>query len=591
MSSRPATEPHKGTDDPEKTLPQRLKRRLHILLGVAFIALGLAFIALGVAFIALGVASTALGKVFTALGVAFIALGVAFIALGAASTTLAVAFMALGAASTAVGVVLILHFRDAAETLLQRIVTVLLIVLATLLVMLAASFIALSVRMISLVRDKTKKLPRDETDKLLALLQKSFEFLIALAVLWIGLFLLLDALKGRPVAAAFSRVGGPTRVETALEASRFWRTPQRVVTTSANAPQETMLVAADCAMRLDAPLLFTSPDENRQQPVNRMIDAWRTSAGPGDPPRFKPVEVPNGRDVTSCVHDGGPPHPLPDGLSTLEVSNRQLDLPGVEVREKLASVVVLAAAKAPREIPDVAVALALAAHMAREDGQVSLLVVPRFLEADPELKGQLRGRRELVAGGVVLGQTGVLPEDTRILLHQLLTSTDRPGILAELKTTLGSLTPLIAALLAFLGALMASKVGPDLAKATSNAAPDLERAISQRASDLEQAISQRASDLTEGGRRIMERVITTQRPRRTGLRSGQEVTVWLRSGWRVIGKVSHGKDGADVPAVAFLQLSAAKLARDEYESEQTAEMTLLPVEDIELIKLIKAEGQ
>jgi hypothetical protein len=41
---------------------------------------------------------------------------------------------------------------------------------------------------------------------------------VALGVLLIAFVLLWDAHQGRPVAAAFSRVGGPTRVETAIEA-------------------------------------------------------------------------------------------------------------------------------------------------------------------------------------------------------------------------------------------------------------------------------------------------------------------------------------------------------------------------------------
>jgi hypothetical protein len=33
-----------------------------------------------------------------------------------------------------------------------------------------------------------------------------------------------------PIAASFTRVGGRTRVETALEAARFWTAPKHVVT-------------------------------------------------------------------------------------------------------------------------------------------------------------------------------------------------------------------------------------------------------------------------------------------------------------------------------------------------------------------------
>jgi hypothetical protein len=123
------------------------------------------------------------------------------------------------------------------------------------------------------------------------------------------------------------------------------------------------------------------------------------------------TKVRNQRDVIGCMETADPAKV--DGLSTLEVPNRPFELVGVRARERLAPVVVFAVAKAPRDPPDVAVGLALAAHMAKIDREVSLVVVPRYLEADPELEDQLRRRRELVKGGVVLGQTGILSEDTR----------------------------------------------------------------------------------------------------------------------------------------------------------------------------------
>jgi hypothetical protein len=87
----------------------------------------------------------------------------------------------------------------------------------------------------------------------------------------------------------------------------------------------------------------------------------------------------------------------------------------------------------------------------------------------------------------------------------------------------------------------------------------------------------------------------------TELADGQEVTVWLRSGWKVTGTVNHdqgrpdvkqGKNGADVRTmtvlrlngtVTVLRLNVAKLAREGYKSEQEARLMLVPVENIELI--------
>jgi hypothetical protein len=126
------------------------------------------------------------------------------------------------------------------------------------------------------------------TDDKGPLWQRLLVFIIALAVLGIGIWLLVDISVGTPTAAAFTRVGGETHVETALEASRFWTTESgRVVTVSPAAGQEAiMLGAAQCAMAYDAPLLFRSQDPKRK----RAVDA--TIAGRG----LSPIDVASGDD-------------------------------------------------------------------------------------------------------------------------------------------------------------------------------------------------------------------------------------------------------------------------------------------------------
>ena len=220
-------------------------------------------------------------------------------------------------------------------------------------------------------------------------------------------------------------------------------------------------------MAYDAPLLFTSSDPTRQQLVNATINDWRkieTPEGPGRPevipihsqrdswqvtlPEVIPIQ--NQPQVKNCL----PNADLADvaGLSTLEVPNPLIQLPQVPVPQTLAHVVVFAAAIEPGDPPDVAVGLALAAHMARANREkVSLVVVPHYLESDLELENKLQRQHELVTGGVVLGQTPTVPEDTRALLRQLLTTRDGHGVLAQLQDDLGSVGSLIAALLTLVG--------------------------------------------------------------------------------------------------------------------------------------------
>jgi len=63
-----------------------------------------------------------------------------------------------------------------------------------------------------------------------------------------------------------------------------------------------------------------------------------------------------------------------------------------------------------------------------------------------------------------LGSANVLPSETRDLLRQLLTSTDRQGVLGEIRTNLGSVGPLIAALLALFGLRTAARKAPEIGR-------------------------------------------------------------------------------------------------------------------------------
>jgi hypothetical protein len=241
------------------------------------------------------------------------------------------------------------------------------------------------------------------------------QIILAVLVVIIALLSLWDALWGRPVAASFTRVGGPTRVETAVEASRFWlEPPTQVVTTPARGSREISgnesrvdeirMGAARCAVRHDAPLLLTSPNRKRQVLVDQTIARWRRKGG-----ALEVIDIQNEDDVSACLSRSIPG--LAEHLSTLGMPDigepdPQLTIPEVDAGQ-LEPTIVFAPPKSPVDQPDVAVGLALAAHMARKDRPVSLAVVPRYIEADSELDEALRKRRRQVDGGIVLGPTEV----------------------------------------------------------------------------------------------------------------------------------------------------------------------------------------
>jgi hypothetical protein len=93
-------------------------------------------------------------------------------------------------------------------------------------------------------------------------------------------------------------------------------------------------------------------------------------------------------------------------------------------------------------------------------GHVSLVLVPRFVEADPVLEDRLRSQRHAVLGGVVVGQTEILPEDVRGLTRQLLTNVGKGGLLGELRNNLGAVETLIAAVFALFGVSGIAQAAP-----------------------------------------------------------------------------------------------------------------------------------
>jgi hypothetical protein len=443
-----------------------------------------------------------------------------------------------------------------------------------------------------------------------------------LGVLVLAIYLLIVNWRGRPVTAAFTRAGGETLVETAVDASRFWLTPpQRVVETSANATQEIMLGAAQCAMVHDAPLLFTSPNPKRQRVVDATINSWRKNATTRGQPSLEVIRNP--RDVTRCIATGDPDYA--NRLSTLKVPNQKPQpsqlpwlpqrhrVPPVPAHRTLAPVVVFAAALAPWYPPDIAVGFALAAHMATAGQEVSLVVVPRYLEADPALEHQLEKQHELVTGGVVLGQTPTVPEDTRTLLRQLLATTNRQDFWSLLQADLGTLGSQIAALLALLGLgaattalVLAFEIRHQiiLLRESGGYAPDT-RTGGPKVVSLPGRRRSRDESAAPQDPEARQPPAATEPNWFTPLGNVERgrVTVMLRSGWQVTGDYNgrhfpgEGQDPANVRAGtvvrldnAMLECSEMKLAgfsEQERPQPKDPEFVLVQVGDIELITRIR----
>ena len=271
------------------------------------------------------------------------------------------------------------------------------------------------------------------------------------------------------VAADFTRVGGATRVETAADAATFWLTPPaQYYEVSLRADTATVLRAANCALLHDDPMLFV-PLTGKPPPADReLIANWMSTPLPHGR-RSTPVPVRSSK--FSC-----PGGSLPTRMHTW-VNNEQALPGGATIRVQFAinqetdlePFVVFAASVSPsasrlptspedrsetRDLPDVAVGLALAAHIARgsKGRDVSLVVIPPYLEANPGLEESLRGQSVAVDGGIVLGETDRIPDETVALLRQILRGSDWT-------TTFGAVQGVITAVGAVLAALAALALG------------------------------------------------------------------------------------------------------------------------------------
>jgi hypothetical protein len=441
----------------------------------------------------------------------------------------------------------------------------------------------------------------NQTTERFARLKKFRKAVIVLSAVAVVVLAFLSLLS-RPLAAGFTRVGGATSVETAVDASRFWLNPPlHVVETWVGAKQPVMMSAAQCAVVLHAPLLFFFTDNPKKPPalVNATIQQWEQMAKRSVTPRWISTKAAG----KACV--GQRKRADLKWLSTLP--NPLIQLSRVPQLDTLASTVVFAAPLAPEDPPDVAIGLALAAHMATPQHEVSLVVVPRYLEADPKLETRLQGQSELVTGGIVLGQTPTLPQDTSILLRQSLSSPSRLDQLVNLTTPLG----LAVAIIGLLG------IGAAAAPAVIE--PVLPLAHNKERTDTGSTGPLPVSEETEkeGGGTVpatpdapngqpADQPHATENDDWVRSLLGKEVTIRLLSGSTVTGIVerqqvtvlyserdqakrrsnflsSRRTEEADLLGGAVLRIKDAIVEPEEGGPQQVAEFALVPVGRIELI--------
>jgi hypothetical protein len=206
--------------------------------------------------------------------------------------------------------------------------------------------------------------------------------------------------------------------------------------------------------------------------------------------------------------------------------------------------------------------------MATKNRPVSLVVVPRYLEADPGLEEALRERRTPVTGGVVLGQAEIMPEDTRALLRQVLAAAGRSGVLGAVQGVLGSLEGLLVAILALFSVGAASQGVREFEHRLDEG--EFVMPFRGKQKDGPPHVASDESTRTDESTPLPTTLIAGM--------AGFEVTVWLRSGKKLVGTVDDQEETAP-----FFQLRRATIQHPDLERNDVMTMVRVPVNEIELI--------
>jgi len=127
---------------------------------------------------------------------------------------------------------------------------------------------------------------------------------------------------------------------------------------------------------------------------------------------------------------------------------------------ELHSTIVAVAEKSFDETPDVPVAFLLAERIATPDHQVSVIIVPPYLEADYALEDSLRSARTEVEGGVIVGGPIRIPDDTRLKVRSILVPRSSTAWVERLEKGLEPLEALLLALLTLFGVRQIPSVAP-----------------------------------------------------------------------------------------------------------------------------------
>lgn len=390
-----------------------------------------------------------------------------------------------------------------------------------------------------------------------------------------------------PAQRPFTRVGGETRVETAIEVSRMWpmSSNQAFVPVRSAGGQEVYWSGAECAVWHEPgplPLLLGTNDEPRATAITRAAAylGGRPVPAASCARTRRVVGAPCEQSLWNVLEVPGDTYPV--------------RLPGwVPGCEQLHSTVIFAAVKSSRDAPDLAVALPLARQLSAPNRGVTVVVTPPYLEANPPLSRFLSQSEETVESGIILGSTTRIPEATQAQLADLLNRQEDAAWLQRLATGLGPFGTLLIALLTLLSGWKVAQASTPIAEAVgigmeTRVKPFFERGKDRSddsGSDAERTSSPEASD--EGGVSATPAMTLGESTPAGDVwdpasLNAQRVGLRLKSGEVVIGTLDV--EPVDLASIRFLRVTDVRLERTRagYSEEKLA-ILLVPWSEVLMV--------
>jgi hypothetical protein len=194
-----------------------------------------------------------------------------------------------------------------------------------------------------------------------------------------------------------------------------------------------------------------------------------------------------------------------------------------------------------------------------------------------------------------LGSTRILTDGTQALLRQILTSTDRQGLLGQVKADLGSVEPVVIALLALVGFGAAAEAGRKVIPEAASKIGDtvvvqgLLRTLGLKPPENGKKPPEKGKKPPEKGRDqkpVGEPTIPARGDWLPPISKDPtwEVTVWLSSGWTVKGTVENQDEATTVLRINGAILTAPKsLGIQLKPASNVRPFVLVPVKDIAFI--------